>query len=283
MKVSNIIIPFLLLGLFSVSFGQALFDAEAEGSDSLDIMTLAYYHYGIQMSPRMSLQAKIQLWLWENQDRLGQSFTLQYRVPRSDKFLPSFGLSNESADPYDIPGFVFQQSDSYVKDQFRLEGMSEDARTNRPVMLPIMAIASSLGKWLSKFGDNENSLPLRISLSDDQIRMLSILWDQPDMSTERWYMRYVELGFGKRVPYLEFERLANKLENDGYVRYRISSHSWLQSISGPIRKYTAIFNRKTILLALRQESINSDVLSSGTRHFDVIRMQTLLNDRDLIQ
>lgn len=257
--------------------------SDTTANDSTPVYSFSHYHYGLSMTPRMSLEAKIHLWIWENEDRFGPALTLSYRPLVNDKLLPSFGLDGNTSDPFSIPEYDFQQSDGQVMDRFVFEGMSEDARTNRPVMLPISSLITTIGKFLSRFGGEESGLPTSISLTDDQIKMLSILWEQPDLSIERWYLEYVEAGYGKRVPFRRFESFAEKMEREGFIRYRISSQNWLQSIKGPIHKYTANFNRKSILYALRRESINADALSSGRRHFELIRMKSLLRDRDIFR
>lgn len=231
-------------------------------------------------TPKMEYQAKSRLWLWKNVDSISQSLMFQYR-PRSPLLrLPSFHPDSLSSTALLTPDQDFQNRTDYLKDYAQWELSSEIAKGSQPLLLSINDLARAVNDYFQKVKkkDKVERLPAHFSLSNEEIDMLTVLWQIPDITATEWYMAYNRLPGRVNLPFLIFEQAIARLVQQGFVEQRTITLSFIDKLKKPHRKYTAVFSRGTILRGIRNELAHSDALSRGHRHFDLLRMKSRLED-----
>jgi len=230
----------------------------------------------LPLSPEQVAAARIQLWIWNRETPFSQPFEFRFQPQTAPQWRRQFDLNLRFSAPL-IPGGYgegFQHQSRYLMDQALWEMSSEGAKGSNPLMLSSAAASRAMS---SQSGKNVR-LPRELALREQDVQLLSLLWEEPGLTPAELYLHYVQTRPAAPLSFSLFRRTLDSLDDRGLLRSRAAGQTFWGIFRKAPQQYSAKFNRDILLRRIEEELARSDALLNPNRHFELLRMKARLEN-----
>lgn len=230
----------------------------------------------LPLSPEQVAAARIQLWIWDREDPFSRPFEFRFQPQTAPQWRRQFDLNLSFSAPLYPGGYGegFQHQSRYLMDEAQWEMSSEGAKGSNPLMLSSAAVSQAMS---SQSGKNAR-LPRELTLREQDIQLLSLLWEEPGLTPAELYLHYIQTRPPAPLSFSLFRRTLDSLDDRGLLRSRAAGQTFWGIFRQAPPAYSAKFNREILLRRIDEELARSDAILNPNRHFELLRMKARLEN-----
>ena len=214
-------------------------------------------------------KAMARLSTWDNQEIIAKSIEMRVEDHTPELLLEEMTRKIMTSDPEDIPGYDFRSSTAYQTDAAQEFVTPDHLKRNDILWVNARDVVQAASDALKK-GSKETP----ISLSENEMKILKVLWRNPNVSGKQWYKIYVENVSGKQMSYLSFLNEVNQLNSKDLIN--------IEEIE-EVQYFSPTISRSLLVWLAKQELISSDVIYNTARHYELLKMRETLEDTEIEQ
>ncbi len=212
-------------------------------------------------------KAMARLSTWDNQEITANSVQITVEQQTPELMLQEMTRKIMTSDPEDTPDYDFRSNTAYRTGAAQGFVTPEHLKRNDILWVNPRDVVKAASKAL-KNGSGETP----ISLSENEITILKILWRNPNISAKQWYKFYSANISGKRMSFFAFVHEANILAAKELIKVREIED---------VQYFSPTISRGLLVWLAKQELISSDVIFNTVRHYELLKMRESLEDSDL--
>jgi len=209
-------------------------------------------------------KAMIRLSTWDNQEIIEKSVVFNVEKYTPQLMLAEMTRQIMTSDPQDSPDYDFRSSTTYRMDAAQEYVVPEHHKRNDILWVCAPEVVQAASDAL-KNDSNEEA----ISLSENEIGILKVLWRNSDISAKEWYKLYVLNSNSRRMSYLAFIQEVSRLEAKDLINVEEIEET---------QYFSPTISRSLLVWLARQELIASDVIFNTARHYELLKMQESLEN-----
>lgn len=230
----------------------------------------------LPFSPEQVAAARIKLWIWDREDPFLRPLEFRIAPQIAPQWRRQFDLNLRFSAPLYPGGYGegFQHQSRYLMDEAQWEMSSEGAKGSNPLMLSSAAVSRAMS---SQSGKNVR-LPGELVLHEQDVQLLSLLWEAPGRTPAELYLHYVQTRPAAPLSFSLFRRTLDSLDGRGLLRSRAAGQTFWGIFRKAQQQYSAKFNREMLLRRIEEELARSDALLNPNRHFELLRMKARLEN-----
>lgn len=230
----------------------------------------------LPLSPEQVAAARIKLWIWDREDPFLRPLEFRIAPQIAPQWRRQFDLNLRFSAPLYPGGYGegFQHQSRYLMDEAQWEMSSEGAKGSNPLMLSSAAASRAMS---SQSGKNVR-LPGELVLHEQDVQLLSLLWEAPGRTPAELYLHYVQTRPAAPLSFSLFRRTLDSLDGRGLLRSRAAGQTFWGIFRKAQQQYSAKFNREILLRRIEEELARSDALLNPNRHFELLRMKARLEN-----
>lgn len=185
-------------------------------------------------------------------------FSIQWgKLPSGSEILRQYGNSNfQGSTAYQL---------SYADELYKTYVLKPDYGNG--MVVPILPMA-----FLALYGAREGFLALQkdplISLEATDVKILEIIWDNPDLTDVDYYQIYNQHDFATELTYLTMRKRLDKLEKQKLLISRFDGESNIH--------YNSNYTRQELMQRLEEELNKNEDPQHRARNLEIQRMKMLL-------
>jgi len=274
-KMKQILTLILVNLLFTIGFSQPTDKTKSNAEpDSLNGMDSTANPEKSQKSKSDSTSYDFFMRFWNQKDilRMNRPLSFTYRnpelsiqsgkLPSGFEILRKYGnLNLQSSTAYQF---------NYADELYKTYVLKPDYGNGMAV--PILPMA-----FLALYGAREGFLALQkdplISLEATEIKILEIIWNNPDITGVDCYQIYNQHDFAAKLTYLTMRKRLDKLAKQRLIVTRIDGENKVH--------YNSNYTRQELLQRLEEELNKNDDPGHLARNLEIQRMKMLLLNLDL--
>ena len=273
-KMRHILSLILVLLLFTIGFSQSMDTTISNAEpDSLNETDIPGAPDELNQSNPDSSSYHIFMKLWDQKNLLQMNRPLSFsfhnpvysihpgHLPSGSEIFRRYGnLGFQSSTAYQY---------SYADELYRTHVLKPDYGNG--VVVPILPMA-----FLALYGAREGFLALQkdplISLEATDVKILEIIWDNPDITAVDCYELYNQNDSAVELTFLTLQKRLDKLSNQKIIEAHTHSNHNMH--------YNSRFSRDELLQRLEDELNKNADAQHLARNMDIQRMKMLLLSRD---